>query len=135
MAKKATEQTPAQAKAKAAREAHTKAKEAHEKADNATTRKALETATAERDAAVKAENRERFERIGGARVLKAIGALNNVGKLAAPRSYHYDEEDIATAEKAIMDAAKTACASMRNALQKGAGKTAGAGFSFTKPST
>lgn len=135
MAKTKSEVTPVQAKAQAARDAYAKAKEAHEKTDNASTRKALETASAERDTAIKAENRERFERIGGARVLKAIVSLNNVGKLAAPRSYNYEEQDIAEAEKAIMEAAKGACAAMRSALQKGAGKTAGAGFTFSKSST
>jgi hypothetical protein len=130
MPKTKSEMTPVQQKAQAAREAHAKAKEAHEKNDNANTRKALETATAERDAAVKAENRERFERIGGPRVQKAITALANVGKLAAPRSYHYDEEDVNAAEKAIMEAAKSACASMRNALNKGGGKSTAAGFAF-----
>jgi hypothetical protein len=133
MAKTKKDLTATQIKANAAREAYAKAKEAHEKTDNATTTKALAAATAERDAAVKAENRERFERIGGPRVQKALTALGNVGKLAAPRSYNYDEADVADCEKAIMDGAKAACNALRNALTKGAGgKSAGAGFSFKK---
>lgn len=130
MPKTKSELTPIQKRAQIAREAHAKAKENHDKSATAANAKALETASAERDAAVKAENRERFERIGGPRVQKAITALNNVGKLAAPRSYAYDEEDVATCEKAIMDAAKSACAGMRAALQKGGGKSTAAGFSF-----
>lgn len=130
MAKTKSEKTAIQIAADAARAKFAAAKAANEKSDNATTAKALADAKTVRDTAVTAESRERFLKIGGARVSKAVSSLSNVGKLAAPRSYEYSEDDIVKAEKVITDAAKSAIAALRAAKQKGAGKTASAGFSF-----
>lgn len=130
MAKTKTELTPTQIAANKAREAYNAAKEAHDKSQTDKNKVALDKATTERNTAVTAENRERFLRIGGARVTKAISSLANVGKLAAPRSYEYSEEDVAKLESAITSAAKNAIQALRAAKQKGGGKSAVAGFTF-----
>lgn len=130
MAKTAKEKTPIQKAAEAARNKYQLAKAAVEKADNATTQKALSDATTARDNAVDAERRERFLTIGGARVAKSIDVIANVGKLAAPRSYAYTEDDIAKLEAGITNAAKNAVSALRSALQKGAPKAVKAGFTF-----
>jgi len=130
MAKKAAEKTKIQIAADKAREAYSKAKDAHEKNESPTTQKALTDATAARDAAVLAESRERFVRVGGPRVSKAVIAIQNIGKLAAPRSYEYSESDIVKAENAVKAAVENAFTAMRNAKTKTAGKTQAAGFVF-----
>lgn len=130
MAKIKAVKTKIQLAADTARANYAKAKEANEKNDNPTTQKALSDASAARDSAVTAESRERFLRVGGQRVSKAVSAINNVGKLAAPRSYEYSETDIAKAEAAITGAATAALTALRNAKQKTAGKTQAPGFAF-----
>lgn len=131
MAKQKSEKTAVQIAADKAREAYAKAKEANEKSDNATTQKHLADAKAARDAAVAAERRERFERVGGGRVSTAINALVNVGKLNVPASYSYTESDIAKAESAITETTKNTFAALRAALSSGgASKSVDKGFKF-----
>ncbi len=121
MAKTAKEKTKISLAADKARADYSKAKDANTKADNATTKKALEEAKTVRDAAVKSEARERFVNIASARVKKAVAALNQIGKMNQPRSYSYTEEDIVKAEKLTTEANKAAFAALRAAI---AGKSA-----------
>lgn len=131
MAKKAAEKTKTQIAADKARDAYSKAKDANDKADNATTKAALDAAKIVRDTAVTAESRERFVRVGGARVEKTITALTNVGKMNVPRSYNYTATDVDKLEAAITATTKTAIDGLRAALNKTAGTTAAkSGFSF-----
>ncbi len=116
MAKTAKAKTPVTIAADKARDAYKKAKEANTKADNATTQKALADAKTARDTAVTAESRERFLTIGNARVLKASAALSQIGKMNQPRSYIYNEEDLAKAEKLLADANKNAFNALRAAI-------------------
>lgn len=131
MAKTKSEKTNIQLAADKAREAYSKAKEANEKTDNASTQKALADAKNARDAAVSAERRERFERVGGGRVGTALTAIKNVGKLNVPASYSYTENDVAKAESALKAACENAIAGLRAALTSGgASKSTEAGFKF-----
>lgn len=115
MAKKKAPLSAIQIAANVARAAHEKAVEAHEKAASPANAKAvLDTKTA-MDHAVHAENRERFERIGGTRVGKVISGLENVSKLAKPRSYAFTEADIVKIETAVHAAAVAAITELRNA--------------------
>lgn len=129
MAKAKTELSPIQIAAKNARAKVEKATEAVTKTKNAQTEKALADAESELAVAVRAENRERFERVGGGRVAKALSSLDNIAKLAKPRSYEYSDSDVAKMEAAITSAAVTAVTALRNAKQaKKAGAVAGFKF-------
>lgn len=66
-------------------------------------------------------NRERFVRVAGGRVKKARIAIKNLANVAAPRSYTYDESDVAKAETVLNDAVKFTIGKLRTALTKGAG--------------
>lgn len=131
MAKTAQEKTPAQLKVLDIRNKLEKAREADEKASTEKTKATVTALTAELKVAVTAENRERFVRVGGSRVKKARQALRNLSAVASPRSYEYSEEDVAKAEKAIMDEAKTAIGKLRSALVKGGGGAAKEADDFT----
>jgi len=129
MAKKAAEKTPIQKAAEKAREAYRKAKDAAEKTDNDVTRKALEHAKIERDKAVVAENRERFLRVGGGRVTKAITAIEQVGKLNQPNSYEFSENDVTKIREALSNSLTSAISALE-AAKKGNTKKDSATFSF-----
>lgn len=131
MAKPKSEPTAAAKATIAARDTLTKAREADKAKSTDATKKAVATAEAAFKSAVAVENRERFIRVAGGRVKSARVALKNIGKCAVPRSYTYDESDVAKAETALTDAVKSAIAALRNALVKGAGTAkAGDDFSF-----
>lgn len=129
MAKKAAEKTPIQKAAEKAREAYRKAKDAVEKSDNDNTRKAMEHAKIERDKAVQAENRERFLRVGGGRVTKAITAIEQIGKLNQPNSYEFSETDVTKIREALSNSL-TGALSALEAAKKGNTKKDSATFSF-----
>lgn len=122
MAKQKKEKSPVQKAFEDARAHYAKAKEANEKNDNATTKKTLAEAKEKRDTAMVAAARERFINIGDARTKKAIAALSQIGKMNQPRNYNYADTDITVIEKLILDAAKSAVASLRTAI---AGKQSG----------
>lgn len=115
--------------AQVARDKHAKAVETATKTKSVANDAAVGTAKAEMDAANKAENRERFTRVGGARVSKVISSIENVGKLAKPRSYDFGEADIAKIESAATLALTNAIAALRNA-NKPKGAAAVAAFQF-----
>jgi len=129
MAKKVAEKTPIQKAAEKARDAYRKAKDAAEKTDNDVTRKALEHAKIERDKAVVAENRERFLRVGGGRVTKAITAIEQVGKLNQPNSYEFSENDVTKIREALSNSL-TGALSALEAAKKGNTKKDSVTFSF-----
>lgn len=123
---------PPQAKvdADAARVKLKAAKEAVEKNKTAATEKALETAKAAMSTAAKAENRDRWKRVGGPRVAAVIVGLKNIGKMT-PATYEYDEGDVAKAEAAIRTAFSDAMTALRNAKTKTPGtKASAAVFEF-----
>lgn len=97
----ARQKSPLEKAGEAARAALSKAKEAHEKNPNATTKAALDAASAKAKDATKAENRERFVKIGGARTTIAIAKLGALAKVANKRSYEFSEADIAKMVAAI----------------------------------
>lgn len=123
MAKKAAEQTPAQKATLNARQKHELAVQANTAKPTDATKAALETAAATLKAAVAVENRERFVRVGGGRVKKARTAIRNFANVAQPRSYTFDESDIAKAETALTDEVKKTIAKLRASLVKGPGAT------------
>lgn len=84
-----------------ARAALAKAREAHDKTPNANTKAALDAAKTKANDATKAENRERFVKVGGARVANAIAKLNALAKVANRRSYEFTENDIKLMHDAI----------------------------------
>lgn len=120
MAKPKSEPTAAQKATLAAKDKLTKAREHDTAKTTDATKKALAAAEAEFKTAQTVENRERFVRVCGGRVKSARAALRNIGKCAVPRSYTYDESDVAKAETALMDECKKAIGALRNALSKGA---------------
>lgn len=131
MAKPKSAPTAAALATVAARDILTKAREAEKAKSTDATKKAVADAEVKFKAALATENRERFIRVAGGRVKSARVALKNIGKCAVPRSYTYDESDVAKAETALNDAVKQAIAALRNALTKGAGAAKAADdFSF-----
>lgn len=80
--------------------------------------------------AIHAENRERFERVGGTRVKKARVALRNLGAVSTLRSYTYTESDVAKVESVLGAELKSAVAKMRAGLTPSA-KTQKAEDDFT----
>lgn len=128
MAKQKSEPSQAQKNATAAREAVKTAEAALEKAKTPANEKALETAKAHLAAARKAENIDRFNRVGGPRVGMAITALENIGKLAVA-SYEYDDTQISKAEAALQAALNKSMTALRSAKSKTGSKVA-AKFTF-----
>lgn len=127
--KKKAELTHIQKTAAVARDKFAKAQEAVAKNKTAATEAAVASAKTEMEAANKAENRERFTRVGGARVGKVISSIENVGKLAKPRAYEFSEADIAKIETAATSALTTALTALRNA-HKPKGAAAVSAFQF-----
>lgn len=128
MAKQKSEPSQAQKNATAAREAVKVAETALEKAKTPANEKALEAAKAALVTARKAENVDRFNRVGGPRVSMAITALENVGKLAAA-SYEYDDTQISKAEAVLQAALNKSMTALRSAKSK-TGTKAAAKFTF-----
>lgn len=119
--KKPTEQSTVQKAADKARDAFQKAKDANAKTDNASTKKSLEDARTAMQAAVKAENRERFVNVGTNRTKKARAAIGQLIKVANPKTYEYTAEEsakivaglkakVAEVEKAFTNTGKAATA-------------------------
>jgi predicted nucleic acid-binding Zn-ribbon protein len=128
MAKSKSEPSQAQKEATAARERVKTAEANLEKAKTPANEKALEHAKAQLATARKAENVDRFNRVGGPRVSAAIVALENIGKLAAA-SYEYDDAQISKAEAALQAALNKAMTALRAAKSK-TGSKAAAKFTF-----
>lgn len=95
------EPTSIQKAAEAARTALATAKEKLSKQDNATNKAAADHAETRLKDAVKAENRERFENVGGGRVAKIINAIGTLKNVSARRLYEYDATDVTNAFQAI----------------------------------
>ena len=129
MAKQKSEPSQAQKEATTARERVKMAEAAHEKAKSPATEKHLKEAQAALAVARKAENVDRFNRVGGPRVGMAITALENIGKLAAA-SYEYDDTQISKAEAALQAALNKAMTALRAAKSKTGGAKAAAKFTF-----
>lgn len=128
MARQKAEVTKVQVAAKAAKEAHAKAKEAHEKQNNANTKKALDAATEAMKIAVKAENRERFLKVGKNRTIKARSAIRQLIKVANKKTYEYSEDE---ANK-ILTGLREAFGDVQKAFSTttATGEKAGDSFSF-----
>jgi hypothetical protein len=94
MAKEKSEKTPIQKTADKARTDFAAAKEKHAKTQNDANAKAMTLAKTAMQAAVAAENRERFVRLGGARGGKVIDALETLVNVANPRAYSFTATDI-----------------------------------------
>lgn len=129
MPKTKAEPTAKQKAFDGAKDAHDKATVAETKASNAQTKKALETAENNLKEARAALYRENFERVGGARVAKALEAIANVGKIAASKQYGFNAGDVEKMEKALTEAVTATVAKFRTAGTKTA-KGAKAGFQF-----
>lgn len=93
MAEDAKKQTKPQAEAEKARNTLNKAKEAFAKNENAGTKAALAQAKEAFNAAVKAENRERFLEVGKSRTIKARAAISRLVNVASRKSYDYTPEE------------------------------------------
>lgn len=130
MAKTKKELNSAQQAAKAARAALKVAKETVAKTKNASTEKALEAANAAASVAVKAENRDRFLRVGGSRVARALEAIKNVGALGNARSYEFDTADVSKIESALNNALASAVSSLKTAHAVGAATKKASTFTF-----
>ena len=131
MAKKKAEKTPVQLAADKAREHYKACKEKSDKAPNNDSLKATTKAAQEKmRAAVDAECRERFLRVGAIRVTKAIKALETLRQVANPRSYKFGEEDVGKALAALKKEYEATANAFETALK---GKTSDgpvASFSF-----
>lgn len=130
MAKTAQEKTPAQKATLDARQKVETAAKADEAKSTDATKKHLADAKVHLTACVKTENRERFVRVAGGRVIKARTAIRNLANVAQPRSYVYDESDVAKAESTLMDEIKATMNKLRTALTRG-GSAAKAEDDFT----
>lgn len=94
------------------------------------TKKAIADLEASLKTAIVAENRDRFVRVGGGRVKKARAAIRNLANVAAPRSYTYDESDVAKLETVLSAELSKTVSALRAALAN-PGKTAKAADDFT----
>lgn len=75
--------------------------------------------------------RDRFERVGGARVGNALAKIGLLGNINNTRSYEYSEIDIEKIEGALNVAVDTALSAMRAGLAKKDKKEGGKpGFTF-----
>lgn len=119
MAKKERELSAAEKTLSDARVKLDAAKEKDGKASTDATKKAVADAETVVKTNVAIVNRERFVRVGGGRVKKARAAIRNIGNVAQPRSYTYDESDVVKAETALNDEVKKTIAKLRLALTKG----------------
>lgn len=149
MAKPKTEPTAAMKAAEAAREAVKPLREAVQTAkeklaekDTDANKKALATAetklkdaSEKLSAAVKVENRERFENVGGGRVAKLLAGLKNLKGVANRRAYEFTADDVSTMFGALTKELQSARSSFDNALASTTEKKPGAAkekFSFKK---
>jgi hypothetical protein len=128
MAKQKSAPTPAEQKLSDLRVKLDTADKANTAKPTETTAKALDAAKTAVADQQKIVNRERFIRVAGGRVNKARAAIANLANVAAPRSYTYDESDVAKAESVLGEAVKATIAKMRSALASGNAKTAKAGI-------
>jgi hypothetical protein len=101
MAKTAKAKTKIQIEADKAREALAKAKEAHSKNANDTTLKAVGHAMTVKNAAEKAENRERFLSLGGGRVGKVIATIETLRQCTNRKSFEFTADDWTKAKAAM----------------------------------
>jgi hypothetical protein len=125
MAKTAQEKTPAQlATLDARQKVETATKNDTAKSTDAT-KKHLSEAQAHLKKCIHDENRERFVRVAGGRVIKGRVAIRNLANVAQPRSYVYTEADVAKAETTLSAELKATIDKMRAALTRapGAAKT------------
>lgn len=123
MAKQKAELTAAEKELSARKVKLDTANKAHEAKPTDATAKAVETAKTAVAEQQKIVNRDRFVRVAGGRVIKARVAIQNLANVAAPRSYTYDESDVANAERAIMADLKATLDKLRSALSGGVAKT------------
>ena len=130
MAKKERTLSPAEQELSARRIKLEAAEKANTEKPTDKTAAALDAAKAAVTEQNKVVNRERFVRVGGGRAKKAIVAIRNLANVAAPRSYTYDESDVAKAETALKAEVEKTIAKMRSALTSG-GKSAKADDGFT----
>lgn len=131
MAKEKSAPTAAETALLGARQKLEVASTAHGKTPTDKTAAAVDAAKSEVAKHVATVNRERFVRVGGGRVVKARAAIRNIGNIAQPRSYSYDESDVAKAEVALQDEVKKTIGKLRAALTKGpAAAKAGDDFTF-----
>lgn len=119
MAKKAQEKTEAAKKVLDLRQKLSTAKEADAKASTDRSKAIVTALTADLAKAVEADNRERFIRVAGSRAKKVRLALRNLAACAQPRSYKYDEADVAKAESTLATELKTTLNKLRSALTRG----------------
>lgn len=120
MAKTKTAPTAAMLALLDARQKLQLAKDADAKASTDKSKAAVTAASKVASDADAIVRRERFVNVGGGRIKKARAAIRNFAAVAAPRSYQYDESDIAKAETAMGDEVKKAIAKMRASLVRGA---------------
>lgn len=149
MAKPKTEPTAAMKTATAAREAVKASKEALgaakeklAKADTDANKKAVAAAEERVKAAeeklkvaAKAENRERFENVGGGRVAKVLGMLKNLKGVANRRTYDFDSEDVKAMFAALQGELNSAKDAFERSLTATTEKKAGVAkekFSFKR---
>lgn len=96
------------------------AKELDGKASTDKTKAAIVAA----EAAVKTQltivNRERFQRVGGARATRTRDAIRNLAGVAQPRSYNYTSADVDKLEKMLTDESASTVKKLRAALDKSA---------------
>lgn len=98
-------------KAELAREADSKKSDDKTKAAVAAAEKAVKDQTA-------IVNRERFQRVGGARATRTRDAIRNLSGVAQPRSYNYTSADVDKLEKMLADESASTIKKLRAALDK-----------------
>ena len=79
------------------------------------------------------EKRDRFVKVAGQRVQKAIKAIALVGNCSAKVSYGYEREDVDLMMDAIDEVSQNVRVRFSNALTAPSGETPTEAFSFTKP--
>lgn len=120
MAKTKSEPTAAETKLLDLRQKLEVAKKNDEAKKSDATKKAVADAENAVKDQMKIVNRERFIRVAGGRVKKARATIRNLANVAAPRTYQYDESDVAKAEAALNGEVKKTIEKMRSALTRGA---------------
>lgn len=127
MARPIAKKTAVQLVTAKARDALAKAIEVHEKSKTPADAEKVKAAREAVSAALKAENRERFVKVGGQRVSRAIKALRAFGMTSNPESYVYEPAEVEKAFLALNTALAAAAAKFVEAPR---GKNAEPEFSF-----